>query len=277
VDLLVQLHVPFGDSELAADQLWLVGATAVEVRDVGQTSDGVVLIAGFPTPEAVREAAHRLVAPARADWAVEVVEVVDDSWQDVWKRYAEPVEVGPLVVAPAWRPVPVDAGRVVLTIDPGPCFGSGTHPTTRLLLTELSRHLRPGATVFDVGTGSGILAVAAAHLGADRVVAVDIDPAAVAVADNNMLANGVADRVEVSTRPVTDVGGSFDVVVANLTAAVLAELAGPLVAAVAPGGLVLLSGLLPGQWEHVADRFAALDLLEVPALEGWVGAVLQHR
>ena len=261
------------DSELAADQLWLVGATAVEVRDVGQAPGWVALLAGFPTPEAVRGAAHRLGAPG---WVVEVVDV-EDGWQDVWKRYAQPVEVGPLVVAPAWRPVPVDAGRLVLTIDPGPCFGSGTHPTTRLLLAELSRLLQPGATVFDVGTGSGILAVAAARLGAERVVAVDIDPAAVAVADSNMVANGVADRVEVSAHPVEDVPGSFDVVVANLTAAILAELAGVLVAAVAPGGLLLLSGLLPGQWEHVADRFTALDLLEVPALEGWVGAVLQHR
>jgi ribosomal protein L11 methyltransferase len=125
-----------------------------------------------------------------------------------------------------------------------------------------------------VGTGSGILAVAAARLGAGRVVAVDIDADAVEVARTNAAANGVADRVEVSSASAGAVRGPFDLVIANLTAAVLASLAGVLVEAVSPGGLLLMSGMLPGQWEHVADRFAGLDVVETPVLDGWVGVVL---
>jgi ribosomal protein L11 methyltransferase len=227
-------------------------------------------LAGFPTSEAAQ-----VIADSLSDLGAELV-VVDESWRDVWKRYARPVEVASLVVAPAWRPLPVEVGdgRPVVPIDPGGSFGSGTHATTRLLLAQLVARLIPGSAVFDVGTGSGILAVAAARLGAGRVVAVDIDADAVEVARANAANNGVADRIDVSTDPAERVRGPFDLVVANLTAAVLASLAGPLVEAVKPGGVLLMSGMLPGQWEHIAQRFSALDVIEMPVLDGWVGAVL---
>jgi ribosomal protein L11 methyltransferase len=134
----------------------------------------------------------------------------------------------------------------------------------------------PGASVFDVGTGSGVLSIAAARLGASRVVAVDIDPGAVEITRANAAGNGVSDVLDVSADDAATVAGPFDLVVANLTAAVLAEMAGVLSGAVGPGGLLLLSGLLAGQWRHVAGRFAALQVLDVPTLEGWVGVVLRR-
>jgi ribosomal protein L11 methyltransferase len=265
-DLLVKLVVADEEAVLAADRLWTAGATAVEEREADPAPGSVTLLAGFPTGEAARLVADSLRAS--------LVEV-DDSWRDGWKAFAAPVEVSTLVVVPAWRSVQVGDGRLVLSIDPGGCFGSGTHATTRLLLAQLAERVTAGSAVFDVGTGSGILAVAAARLGAGRVVAVDVDPDAVRVAGSNALANGVGGRVEVSTAPASAVAGPFDLVVANLTAATLGSLSDPLIGATGPGGLLLLSGMLPGQWEHIADRFASLAVIDVPVLDGWVGAVLQ--
>jgi ribosomal protein L11 methyltransferase len=272
MDVLVRVVVDDGDAVLTADRLWMSGATAVEQRDSDPSPGCVTLLAGFPTHEGARR-----VADGLRELGADLLEV-DNSWVDVWKQYASPVAVDRLVVAPAWQPYPVELadGRLVLSIDSGAVFGSGTHPSTRLLLGQLVHRLTPDSRVFDVGTGSGILAIAAARLGAERVTAVDVDPDAVATAKRNAAANGVGDRIEVSTDPAESIDGPFNVVMANLTAAVLASLAATLVAAVGPDGLVLLSGMLPGQWDHIADRFASLELLEVPGLDGWAGAVL-HR
>jgi ribosomal protein L11 methyltransferase len=266
VDFVVRLVVPAAGAEVATDRLWAEGATAVEEKPA--TGDQVMLVAGFPTPAAAATVARSVDG--------ELVEVDEATWRDVWRDFAQPVRVGTLVVAPAWRPVAIAGSDVVVSIDPGGCFGSGSHPTTRLMLGEIQRRMRPGASVFDVGTGSGVLSIGAARLGASRVVAVDIDPDAVEITRANAAGNGVADLIEVSTDDAATVSGTFDVVMANLTAAVLAGLAESLVGAVAPRGLLLLSGLLPGQWQHIEARFAALRVLDVPTLEGWVAVVLSQ-
>jgi ribosomal protein L11 methyltransferase len=198
---------------------------------------------------------------------------------DGWRPYAGPVEVGTLVVAPAWRDIEVAAadadvtdGTTVISIDPGACFGSGSHPSSRLILAALSERPPASLRVADVGTGSGILAVAAAVLGAAEVVAVDIDPAAAAVVAANAERNGVADRVRPST--ASTVVGPFDLVLVNVTAAVQLELAVGVREAVVTGGRVLLAGMLPGQWRHVAPAYAGFEVLSTPELDGWVGAVL---
>jgi ribosomal protein L11 methyltransferase len=267
--LLAQVTVSNTTADLAVDELWSLGATGIELRETD--GDLIVLAAGFPTAEAVGIAVSRL----GARYLVELVEVDDAGWRDVWRQYAEPVDVGKVVVAPAWRPVTVATGRVVVHIDPGPCFGSGSHPTTRLLLAEIERRVRPGDGVLDVGTGSGILAVTAALLGAGRVTAVDVDPDSVGVARANAARNEVAGRVRVSTDDLHLIEPGFDLVVANLTAGILAELASALAQAPTPGGLLLVSGLLPGQWAHLATRFGQLDIVDLPELEGWTGAVLR--
>jgi len=264
VDVVLRWIVEAAGEELAAVELWDRGATAVAVEPAGGR---VALVASFPTAAAAREVAAELGAG---------VDEVDDGWRDAWKAWAEPLEVGGLVVAPAWRPVPVADGRVVVEIDPGPCFGSGSHPSTRLALRLLAERPPSGLSVLDVGTGSGILAVAAALLGAGRVVAVDVDPAAVAVTERNAERNGVAARIEVSTATLDAVGAGHDLVLVNVTAGVHAQLGPAAVAATRPGGELWLAGLLPGQWRHVADAYAPARLLAAPDLDGWVGAVLRR-
>jgi ribosomal protein L11 methyltransferase len=264
---VLRVTVRAGEAELVADRLWQLGATGIEERPDE-------LLASFPT-----DAAADTVAPELPD--AEVVSIDDAEWHDTWRQHAEPVDVGRrLRVSPAWKDVPVGRGgdgRVVLRIDPGQCFGGGNHPTTRMLLAQIDGRLEPGKTsVLDIGTGSGVLAVAAARLGAPSVVAVDIDPNAVRVTLANAEANGVEDTIDVSTTPIEAVAGQFDLVLANLSAATLVGLAPSLIHAVAPGGAVLLSGLLPGQWQHVQPAFGELTIEAIIELDGWLAVVLRR-
>jgi ribosomal protein L11 methyltransferase len=168
---------------------------------------------------------------------------------------------------------------VEVVIDPGMAFGTGSHGTTALCLAALSDLLagRPGATVLDVGTGSGLLAIAARKLGAARVAANDVDPKAVEVARENAAANGV--ELEIVEAPLPGIPGTFDVVVANILANTLVELAPELAAKLAPGGVLLLSGLLHPQEDEVRRAYVALGLAPLPGRrEGeWSLVALERR
>jgi ribosomal protein L11 methyltransferase len=150
---------------------------------------------------------------------------------------------------------------VEVVLDPGMAFGTGTHPTTALCLAALGERVgaRPGLSVLDVGTGSGLLAIAAKRLGAGRVVASDVDPEALRVARENAESNGVA--LEVTGADVHQIEGPFDLVVANILANTLVELAASLTAQVAPGGRLLLSGILGSQEDEVGRPFLDAGLL----------------
>ena len=165
-----------------------------------------------------------------------------------------------LLVAPPGLAVAPDAGQIVLRIDAGAAFGDGAHPTTQLCLAALARHVTPGALI-DLGTGTGVLAVAAAKLGAAPILAVEIDAAAVAVARANVASNQVASSVQVEQGSLADVvAGCFGVthaplVVANILAHVLVDFfAQGLVETVTPGGLLILSGILRAQGPDIRAR-----------------------
>lgn len=243
------MRVATDDVDAVSGRLWLLGAVAV-------AEEPGVVVAGF----ADRATAER----AAVEVGGEVVEVAPGVWLDAWREFATPVRAGRLVVVPAWiAPPPTRPADLVLAIDPGRVFGHGGHPTTRLLLEELDRRVTGGESVLDVGTGSGVLAVAAARLGAGRVVGVDIDPECVPVTTANAAANGVT--VEVSTTPLGDVAGRFDLVLANIGADVLVELAPQLQAR--GGRLLLLSGLLADRADEVAAAYAGTAT--VTELDGW--------
>jgi ribosomal protein L11 methyltransferase len=184
------------------------------------------------------------------------------------------------VVHPAW--VPRDeqvAGReddLVVVIDPGRSFGSGSHESTRLALAVLEDLVQPGDRVLDVGCGSGVLAVAAGLLGASAVVAIDVEADAVAATRDNAVANGVADRVRPSATSLAAVAGAYEVVVANIGGGVLAGLAPDLVRCVAPGGALVLSGLLEEQVGAVVAACAGCEEEERRTEAGWVAARLRR-
>ena len=163
-----------------------------------------------------------------------------------------------------------------MLLEPARSFGSGSHPTTRLCVDALEHLVRPGADVLDLGCGSGVLSVVAALLGADSVTALDVDPAAVEATLDNAHRNGVADRVRASTTPLDEVVGRFDVVVANIGVRVLTEQAGPIAGVVAPGGHLILSGLLAHQVAETVACYESFAVLDQLAEDGWCAVSLRR-
>jgi ribosomal protein L11 methyltransferase len=257
----VTVDVERGAAEDAAAALMEEGASGVEVRD----GEGVPM-PGSRQPEAGRALvvawfADRGLAEAAArprGGALE--ERPDQDWGERWKEGLAPLRIGRVLVRPSWIAAETPAGMVEVTLDPGMAFGTGTHPTTSLCLAALSERLAaaPRARVLDVGTGSGLLAIAARKLGAPRVVGNDNDPIAIRVALENAALNGV--QVDFDLRDVHLQPGPFDLVLANILANTLCELAPAIAAQLAPGGVVLLSGILTPQEPEVRAAYAAAGL-----------------
>lgn len=219
------------------------------------------------SPEAILALAGALGLPASA---IRAEHVRNRTWEREWLKDFHSMRFGRrLWVVPHHEAPPADPEAVVVRLDPGLAFGTGTHATTALCLTWLDAHLRPGDTLIDYGCGSGVLGIAAARLGAARVDAFDIDPQALVATRDNAAANSVQDRVftheEVATLPA-----SADIVVANILAGTLVELASPLVGLVRPGGHLVLSGILRQQAHEVLAGYQGPLPLAVGAeREGW--------
>lgn len=195
-------------------------------------------------------------------------EIAEQNWVQLTQAQFEPIRVSErLWIVPSWHEAP-DPDALVLVLDPGMAFGTGSHPTTRLCLEWLERVVKPGVSLLDYGCGSGILAIAAAKLGATQVLGVDIDLQAVTAARNNAERNEVSARFDDSAHPLK---GQFDIVVANILANPLKALAPAITGHVRPGGLLALSGILAEQAEELMAIYApyvALDIADTR--DGWV-------
>jgi ribosomal protein L11 methyltransferase len=205
--------------------------------------------------------------------------VAESDWAEKWKEHYKPMRLGRrLVVAPAWAAYQAAPGDVVVRLDPGMAFGTGTHPTTQLCLAAIEDYLRPGGAVLDLGTGSGILAVAAAKLGAASVLALDIDPEAVRAAQENAALNGVggAVRVELGSLSPALFTTPSSLVICNILSSIIVRLLGEgLAQAVAPGGVLILSGILESQAGEIkqAALKAGLSVAEQRQMGEWVAIV----
>lgn len=204
----------------------------------------------------------------------------DADWENNWKQFYKPMEIGDrLTVIPEWESAGVPEGRVALRLNPGLTFGTGSHATTRLCLTALEKHITGGQTVLDLGCGSGILSIAALLLEADRAVACDIDEKCMDVAYENAALNGVGrDRYTVRWGDVVtdqalrqELGGPYDVVVANIVADVIKALASTVRPLVKEGGIFLCSGIIDDRAEEVAQclRDNGWTIAETRSSEGW--------
>ncbi len=289
----IEVRVTTAEVDLVAGLLWGAEVSAVVEEEHG---DGSVVLRADVPPSGIGAVARVL----GDRWPVEAV-VVDDGF-DGWRAHARVVRAGRFVVRPPWVPRgEIAPGEVVVEIDPGRSFGHGAHPTTRLCLAVLSDILlgpsdgdstanrprsdgestsnrRPtwdgGPTVLDVGCGSGVLAIAAVVGGAPSAAGIDVDPEAVAATAANAARNGVADRIVVADLAVTR-ERRFDVVLANIGAAALRSLAPDLVAAVATGGTLVLSGLLDPPPDDLVAAFVPLELVEDRRRDGWTALVLR--
>jgi ribosomal protein L11 methyltransferase len=256
------------DAELAAFTLHEAGATGLEVRDreappmpgVRGPNPGEAILVAFFDGEAAAHAAQQEVREQFPSARVQVEAVVTQDWSEAWKARIRSVEVGRLWVGPPWELARAPAPLTKLVIEPKMAFGTGDHPTTSLCLEAVDLFLRdhPDASVLDVGTGTGVLAIAARKLGAGRVVGVDNDPTSVELARENAALNQAA-NVELSGKSLDEVDGTFDLVVANILANTLVELA-PLVAPKVAGRLCL-AGVLQHQRAEVEAAYRAQGLL----------------
>ena len=211
--------------------------------------------------------------------------VRQEDWAHSWKQFYKPLRIGQRVwLKPSWEAVDAAPGDVVIELEPGMAFGTGMHPTTRLCVAALEARVQPGTALLDVGTGSGVLAVLAAKLGAQPVVATDIDPLAVDATQDNARRNGLApEAINVSLGSVpSGQAGAFDLIVTNILARIIIQLFDgafdnvPLAQPLAPGGTMILSGILDEQAQGVIDAAARHGLAPVETLreEDWVALVM---
>ncbi len=206
--------------------------------------------------------------------------IPNENWAENWKKFYKPLRCGEhFVIKPSWEPFEPLPGDHVIEMDPGMAFGSGYHETTSMCLALLERTVFPGSRVIDVGTGSGILAIGAAMLGAGEVLAIDIDRDAVRVAEENVSRCGVKDRVLVQEGNLLDrVEESCDICVANIIAQIICSSAAPLYSHVVPGGLFICSGIIAEMEAPVREALlsAGFEIQDVLHKGEWV-AFLSRR
>ena len=248
------------------------GGVAIEHRrgdladEGGQIPDDetVVLRTYFPLDDKAEERrghidlAVRLMAHIWPALSLREKVIEEEEWEHAWKEHFQILHIGKrVVVVPSWREYEPRETEVIVTLDPGMAFGTGQHPTTRTCLALLEDMVSPGMDILDVGCGSGILSIVAAKLGAGTVLGIDNDPVAGKVAQSNVIENGVASKariVEGSLPSLVIKPDSYDIVVANISAKVISDLAGELGSVVREGGRLILSGFLADDEEAVAQR-----------------------
>jgi ribosomal protein L11 methyltransferase len=282
----VEVRHPAEAAEAVAHFLFEHGATAVLEEESGA---GLVSRAGFGPGRDLADLKERLDAfLSRLALLLELPFCPEASWRltpagdwaESWKRGLAPIEIGRrLVVRPSWCAYEAAPGQAVLTLDPGLAFGTGHHETTRLCLEAIEAFFedpaRAAARVLDVGAGSGLLSLAAAALGQGPVLAVDNDPEVLPVAAENLCLNHLEHRVLLAAAGPEAVKGVFDLVLANLHQGALLRLAPVLARLTAPGGRLVLSGLLLDQVDEVARACVAAGLIELSRVERGEWAALE--
>ncbi|MEO8956342.1 MAG: 50S ribosomal protein L11 methyltransferase [Ktedonobacteraceae bacterium] len=210
--------------------------------------------------------------------------VNEEDWANAWKDYFHVTHIGPrLVIRPSWREYAPKDEEVVLELDPGMAFGTGLHPTTRLCLEQVEQRTQPGMRIVDVGTGSGILALAAAKLGADSVYCIDNSSVAVESATANVALNGLSDKITVALgildeAEATRLSGQFDIVLVNILAHIIGGMAPQLAQIVAPGGLVIASGIIEARCPDAEQPLlaAGLTLIDQAAIDDWLVLIFRR-
>ena len=212
---------------------------------------------------------------------ISAAEITDFGWAEKWKEHFKPVRIGKrITVKPSWEPYSPEPGEVVLTIDPGQAFGTGTHETTQMCLRFLEEAFDAPPVprrVLDIGTGTGILGIAAARLGASFTLGIDVDPKGVEVARENARNNGVGDRFLTATTPLSHVEGRYDLILANVLAEILSDLKQEITARLSPGGDLILSGILSEKSDSVKREYESIGCRLVGIKEEGQWAALLFR
>jgi ribosomal protein L11 methyltransferase len=254
--------------------------------------EGVIVKAYLPvnsflgeTVEAIKESINNLII-YNIDIGINKVtisEVHEEEWATAWKKYYHPVKISErFTIVPTWEEYsPVNSDELIIELDPGMAFGTGTHPTTVMCIQALERTVKNGDQVIDVGTGSGVLSIAAAMLGAEHIRAFDLDEVAVRSARLNIKLNKVQDSVTVSQNNLLDGAedACADIVVANILAEVILRFTEDAARVVKPGGYFIASGIIQPKKDQVKDALnqAGFELEESIVMEDWVALILKKK
>lgn len=209
--------------------------------------------------------------------------VREEDWANAWKDFFHVTHIGRrLVIRPSWRDYIPQDDEVVVTLDPGMAFGTGQHPTTRLCLEQIERYVRPGMRVLDAGTGSGILAIAAARLGAARVDAIDNSSVAVESAIINAAENDLSDIIAVTPGTLDDeaarrLAGQYDLVLANILAHIIGGMAAQLAQVMKPGAVLIASGIIEARLPEAEEPLIAAGLITIDRamIDDWIALIMR--
>ena len=221
---------------------------------------------------------------------IESDETEDKDWINNWKQYFKPFMVNDIVIKPTWEEIPSDMnGRMVVDIDPGTAFGTGSHETTQLVIKQMEKHIKPGDLLLDVGTGSGILSVIGLKLGATFALGTDLDPNAIIATKENMEANGISDNLYeviegniIDDVSIKDYAGyeKYDVVTANILADIIIPLIPAIAAHMKHGAVIITSGIIDMKEEAVKKAFEAsddFDIIETTYQGEWVSVTAVRK
>jgi len=288
----LQLSVKTGQANAEALAAFLeeLGAVTVSLSDAGdepvlEPKPGEMPLWANVTAHALfnegtEQASLRdVVAATYPDCADTIVfaELEDREWLNEWKRDTSPKQYGQRLWVYPWEEQPEDDNSVAVYLEPGLAFGTGDHPTTAMCLRWLDANPPAGGKVLDYGCGSGLLAIAAVKLGANRADCVDIDPQALIATNQNALQNGIADKI-CSFEPAKLADTGFEIVLANILSGILVDLSSTLTGLMSPGGQLVLTGILAEQAQTVIDAYAGSVKLSVAAEEdGWVMLAGRNR
>ncbi|MDA1474783.1 50S ribosomal protein L11 methyltransferase [Bacillus changyiensis] len=209
---------------------------------------------------------------------ITISEVNEEEWATAWKKYYHPVKISEkFTIVPTWEDyTPVHTDELIIEMDPGMAFGTGTHPTTVLCIQALERYVKTSDSVVDVGTGTGILSIASAMLGADQVEAYDLDPVAVESARLNSKLNKVAEQIEIKQNNLLDgISGEKDVIVANILAEVILRFTNQAYSLLKQDGYFITSGIIQHKKQEVKDALIkeGFTIIEVLSMEDWVSII----
>lgn len=226
---------------------------------------------------------HDRMSDSGIEGKIEVIGVNEDDWANAWKAYYKPIRIGKhMVIVPAWEKFEPKEDDIVVRMDPGMAFGTGTHETTRLVIELLEKYVKKGDRMLDVGTGSGILAICASKLGARECKAYDIDPVAVRVARENVKDSGLSNiTCDVSDllRGVDRSGGTYDIITANIVADIIIRMSPDIGELMHDGTILVTSGIITERRDEVVDALTknGLEIVEVREDNGWCAVVVTKK
>lgn len=303
----VSVHTTHEATEAVANILHEAGASGVIIEDSAEPDkehpdrfgemyaldrddfpeEGVIIKAYLPVTsfinETIQELEHEIDGLRKfsldpGSFKIGITEVDEEDWAHSWKQYYHPVKISKrFTIVPTWEEyTPVETDELIIELDPGMAFGTGTHPTTVLCLQALEKYLQPGDTLVDVGTGSGVLAIGAALLDAGKITALDLDEVAVAAAKENVVYNKVEDQIEVVHANLLDaIHEAPDVIIANILADVIMSFSQDAYSLVKEGGLFITSGIIGQKRDEVREDLQSkgFEIVETVLMEDWVAII----